>query len=79
MMNILEEKLSNITMRQFLEVWAKEQQDRAELAKLLQDFGTCLNAIELSLLPGRSNDVVHAALKNLRETYNKIPLKWFHR
>ncbi len=87
---VLDMELGRITLRQFLEVWAKDQKDRVELAGILQKVSVAINVLETKLthigviVPGaeenrRTVSDRKAAFKELREAFNKIPPKWFHR
>ena len=78
-MTLLEEKLSNITLGEFLEVWTKDQQDRQELVGILQELGQTINMVELTISLQKGKEQQQAALKRMRETFNQIPPKWFHR
>lgn len=75
---LLDQELGRVTLRQFLDVWAKDQKDRVELAGELQKLGNAINMMELSV-HHEAADVRMQALKGLREAYNRISPKWFHR
>jgi len=74
---LLDQELGRVTLRQFLDAFAKDQADRVELAGALQKLGHAVNHLELVL--DKEHDVRHAGLKQMREAFNCISPKWFHR
>ena len=72
---VLKEKLSAITVEEFLEVWTKDQKDRVELAGVLKELNQTIDALEIGI--GGTREM--GLFKQMREAFNKIPPKWFHR
>jgi len=73
---LLDQELGRVTVRQFLDAFARDQVDRVELAEVLQDLGIALNRLEVLL---KEEHVVRlAGFKKVRETFNRISAKWFH-
>jgi hypothetical protein len=72
--DLLDEEVGKVTLRQFLEVWQRDQKDRIELAEALLGLHRAINAHEC-IVP---NHAMHT-LKALREAFNAIPPKWFHK
>jgi ElaB/YqjD/DUF883 family membrane-anchored ribosome-binding protein len=57
-------------------VLGRESKERTELAGILRDLNKAIDAME-SCMHG-TMDTSMTKLKNLRETFNRIPPKWFH-
>lgn len=75
--DLLDQPLKSITLRQFLDVWAKDQKDRMELADALRVLNKAIDRLELNM--HGDGDAMMSNLKNVREAFNAIPPKWFHR
>lgn len=75
---LLDQKIADLTVREAIEIVVKQSDERVDLAVTLKKLGTALTHLELRI----GDDDEHArmdAFKHLRETFNEIPPKWFHR
>jgi hypothetical protein len=74
---LLDEKLGAITLRQLLEALERQSAERQELATILKDLNRAIDSLERGV--GGDNPNLMALFKQMREAFNAIPPKWFHR
>ena len=73
---LLAKPLGSLTLGQFFDAWNREQKDQVALTRTLRDLSKALDRME-TVIPNEKTDQVEA-LKQLRETFNRISPKWFH-
>lgn len=73
--DLLDRPLKALTVREAIEILAHESKERQELSKLLKAMQHALNVHEMAI----NTDNRMNTFKLLRETFNKIPPKWFHK
>lgn len=77
--SLLQQEVGKITLGEFLDALGRESKERVELAGILRNLSRAIDGMELSNVADDSRaEKRMAALKNLRETFNRIPPKWFH-
>ncbi len=76
---LLDQEVGRVTLRNFLDILGRESKERIELAGVLRDLNKAIDGVECSNEADDSRaEKRMAALKNLRDTFNRIPPKWFH-
>jgi hypothetical protein len=75
---ILDQELGRITVRNFIEIQERLSKERQDLATILKDLDKAIMHLELELIDSTPSSRMEA-FKLLRETFNAIPPKWFHR
>lgn len=73
--SLLDMTVANITVRDAIEVFISQSAERIELADVLRALDKALMKLELHL----HQDGRQSAFKELRETFNRIKPKWFHK
>lgn len=74
--SLLDQEVGKVTLRDLLDVLARESAERVILAKDLQELNAAINELELNM--HGAGDKMMAKLKKLRDAFNRIPPKWFH-
>lgn len=72
--SLLDQEVGKVTLRDFLDVLGRNSKERVELAGILRDLNGAIDGVECTLYRPEATK----KLKHLRETFNRIPPKWFH-
>jgi len=77
--SLLDREVGKVTLREFLDALGRESVERRELSGVLRDLNRAIDRMECANEADDSRaEKRMSALKNLRETFNRIPPKWFH-